>query len=462
MRRASFRKLTIVMVLTLFNLPFLAGCGGPRGDIETFNRYFAAADCNNSTEFAQSKISERANPSGEDLLWTLQLACAQRLCRDYSLSTASFDKAEDMLKHYDEQLKLGDTVGSAIVNENVIPYRGEEYDAVLVNTYKALNFIAVGDYDLARVEFNRALDRQRRARENFNAEIRKLEKEIENRKNKTYDVKAAVDDPNTFALIEQKYPSLTQFEAYPDFVNPFATYMAGLFFNLVGDHDKAAYLLKESYGMVPDNPYLSEDLLLTDDVLAGKQRFENLVWVIFENGLGPVKEEFRIDLPLFLVTNKIRYIGIALPKLRLRDQAYPYLTVKTETDSRQTAILADMDRVIQTEFSKDFKAILTRSLISATAKAVAQYALEDNDSSLAAAFMAIYNYATTAADLRIWTALPKDFQLARCQMPKNHKLAITAPGCISFDIIIPECKNAVVYVKIIQPGSEPICEVLAF
>ncbi len=459
-----FSKLIIAAILTLINLPFFAGCAGPRGDLATFNHHFAAADCITSADFAQAKIKKSDKPAGEDLLWTLQYASAERMCGNYPASTDSFDKSENMLKYYDEQSKLGDVIGSTIVNENVVPYKGEEYDGVMVNTYKALNFIAERKFDLARIEFNRALDRQRRAKENFNAQIRKLEQNIQkqNTKNKKFDVKATIDDPNTYALLEQKYPSLSQFKAYPDFVNPFATYMAGLFFTLVGDYDKAEYLLKESYGMVPENTCIAEDLLATDQALSAGRPIENMVWVIFENGLGPVKEEFRIDLPLFLVTGKVRYVGLALPKLTFRDHAYPYLTVRTENATSRTKLLADMDRVVQTEFSKDFKAIFTRTLISATAKAAAQYALEDQDTSWAAVAMAFYSFATTAADLRIWTALPKNFQLARCQMPNNHKLTIIPPGGIPFDIGIPQCTNAVVYVKIVRPGTNPAFDVMIF
>ena len=95
---------------------------------------------------------------------------------------------------------------------------------------------------------------------------------------------------------------------------------------------------------------------------------------------------------------------------------------------------------MQTEFSKDYKGILTRAIISATSKAVAQYALESQNSSagsLASTLTAVYSFATTAADVRIWTTLPKNFQIARFKMPQNGKLKITAGGSIALDIDIP-------------------------
>jgi len=452
-------------ILTLFNLSFSTGCNAPKDQLKVFNTSFEASNYDNSALFAEKKIGRGKNPNGEDLLWALQLAAVERIRQNYPKSTEYFDKAEDMLKYYDEQFKGGDIVGSTAVNENVIPYRGEEYDGVMLNTYKALNFMAEGKKDLARVEFNRALDRQRRAKEKLVEEINKLNAEMEKNQQQNAQAKSTAESQTTRDLLAQKYPNLYNFQAYPDFVNPFATYMAGVYFNLVGDHTKAVDLLKESYGMVSGNPFIAEDLSVTEGVLGGGSRLENTVWVIFENGLGPVKEEFRIDLPLFIVTSQVKYVGIALPKLEFRNKAYPYLLVNSDDKEYMTLPVADMDRVVQTEFSKDYPGILMRAIISATAKAVAQYAIEQQGSNAATALsyeVAAYSFASTAADVRIWTALPKDFQVARLPKPKNGKLKITPPGSIPLDINIPQCNNAVVYIKIITNQAVPVYKVMAF
>jgi hypothetical protein len=465
MKRIRCWDCILFALLALSSLPFFAGCNAPKNQLNTFNRHFELSDYENSAIFAQKNMSNRKDPAGEDLLWALQLGTIERIRKNYQKSTEYFDKSEDMLKYYDEQFKGGDIIGSTAVNENVIPYRGEEYDGVMVNTYKALNFMAEGKMDLARVEFNRALDRQRRAKEKFVEEINKLNAKLEKEQQQNGFAKSNVENPTTHQLLAQKYPNLYNFQAYPDFVNPFATYLAGVYFNLVGDHSKAVDLLKESYGMVGGNPFIAEDLSATEGVLGGGGRLENTVWLIFENGLGPVKEEFRLDIPLFIATSKVKYVGIALPKLAFRDRAYPYLIVDSDGKSFTTLPVADMDRVVQTEFSKDFGGILIRAIISATAKAVAQYALEQqgsNAASIASTLVAAYSYASTAADVRVWTALPKDFQIARFPKPKNGKLKITPPGSVPLDIDIPNCNNAIVYVRIINNRAIPVYEVMAF
>ena len=110
-----------------------------------------------------------------------------------------------------------------------------------------------------------------------------------------------------------------------------------------------------------------------------------------------------------------------------------------------------MDRVVQTEFDKDFKGILTRAIIAATAKAVAQYALAKEGSSeagLASVLVAVYSFATTAADVRIWTTLPKDFQVARFPIPADRLITVELPNAGPLKVKIPPCKNALVYIRI--------------
>jgi hypothetical protein len=452
-----YRRDQFIMHLLLLSALFIAGCNAPKSNLLRFDASFRS-DCfknsgfDSSLNFAASKVSNSKNPKGEDLLWNLQIASIDRLKQNYKQSNDYFDKSEDFLNYFDYQNTTVDSAAAVAVNENIIPYTGEEYDGIMVNTYKALNFMSLGENDTARVEFNRALDRQRRAKEKFAQEIAKLQNDIDNSQKKTdTDVKRNVDNPEIQTLIANRYPNVYDFKAYPDFVNPFTTYIAGVFFELIGDYSKAAPLIKESYGMVSDNKYIGEDLVATEQVLDGQNQLKDTVWVVFENGLGPVKEEFRIDIPLFVATNKVKYIGIALPSLKFRQQAYPYLTITAGGRDYQTQQVADMDRIIQTEFNKDFKAILTRAIISATAKAVAQYALERqrrSSTSLASALVAVYSFATTAADVRIWTTLPKDFQVARFTMPADRTITVKAINGELFQIKIPPCNNSLVYVKI--------------
>jgi len=81
----------------------------------------------------------------------------------YNRSVAAFDAAEAKVNAWEEEakVKLGSEFGAAMTNQANLPYRGRAYDKVMMNTYKAVGYLALGEKDKARVELNRSLQRQR-------------------------------------------------------------------------------------------------------------------------------------------------------------------------------------------------------------------------------------------------------------------------------------------------------------
>jgi hypothetical protein len=452
---------------------FLAGCNPSKGHLEQFNGIYQQGQFDRAAEFSQQRMGKPGFPGDNNLLWSMQSGAVERARKNFQQSNTLFDQCEEMIKTFDVQMRQTDIIGTTLVNDNIIPYRGWAYDGIMVNTYKALNFMSMGNNDYARIEFNRAMERQTRAKEKFSQEIQKEKDRVEKANaKKTVDYTKTTGSPEVQNRLTKAYPDLYGFEAYPDYVNPFSTYLAGVYFMATGDAGKARNLLRESAGMLPNNSYVQKDYASADKWLGGQQMPEPRIWVFFENGLGPVKEEFRIDLPLFLVSRKVLYAGIALPKLVKRQGACERLTIQSQGKSYPTEIVGDMDRVVQTEFAKEFPWILTRALIAAGAKAAAQNAIMQNSGNdnlsmsagrvIAGLAVAAYSAATTAADVRIWSALPKDFQVATIPMPADGQLVIMTPGNRAIPVAIGSCRYAIVYIKIVSPLSDAVIEVIKY
>jgi len=441
----------------------LAGCNTPQNRLAEFNRLYEKGDMSGAASYLTEKIKPGDSASGANLLWTMQLGLVERTRKQYAASNQWFDKAEALSKAFDTDITALDVIGTTMVNDNTRPYRGHAYDMIMVNTYKALNFMALGRDDLARVEFNRALERQIRAREAFNKEIQQRKEQMDkSARSKNVNLDKTLNDPNTEARIRKYYPNLYDFQAYPDFVNPAATYLAGVSFMMTDDPGKAADLIKESAGMVPDNTVIARDFASLQDWLDRGRAPAPCAWGVFENGLGPVKEEFRVDLPLWMVSNRMIYTGIALPRLVNRAPAADAIEVNSADGWVRTEPVADMDRVIQTEFAKNFPGILTRAIIAAAGKAVVQNTLLDKQepgTQVLGLMMAAYTAATTVADVRMWTGLPKEFQAARVPMPAGGALTLRVAGR-SLEIPIESCRYAMVYVKMVSHQSEPLWNVI--
>ena len=182
--------------------------------------------------------------------------------------------------------------------------------------------------------------------------------------------------------------------------------------------------------------------------------------MVLENGLGPELEQFRVDLPLFLLTNNVQYTGIALPKIKLRDQAYSNLTVLSGDVSAKTEVVASMDRVVQTEFDKRYPIILSRAIASTLIKTYAQHLAQKELGTWGGLAVAVYQAATNSADTRMWTALPKNFQVARVPAPRDGQLTLAFPNGNNEFVQLNSGQSSLVYVKAVNSTVQPLINVI--
>src|SRR5690625_6110109 len=83
-----------------------------------------------------------------DLLELLHLAEAVRLHGDDELSIRAYDQTEEVFRKFDEENIAKRTLRQAsavLFNESIRGYDGNLYEAVLVNTYKALSFLSISE-----------------------------------------------------------------------------------------------------------------------------------------------------------------------------------------------------------------------------------------------------------------------------------------------------------------------------
>lgn len=73
---------------------------------------------------------------------------------NYNLSNEEFEKAEYAIEElYTKSISKG--AASILLNDNALDYRGEVYEDLYINVFKALNYIHLNEFDGAYVEINR-------------------------------------------------------------------------------------------------------------------------------------------------------------------------------------------------------------------------------------------------------------------------------------------------------------------
>ncbi|QYM79499.1 hypothetical protein K0B96_02465 [Horticoccus luteus] len=385
-------------------------------------------------------------------------------------SIVAFDQAEARVNHYEEEakVKVGSEVGAAFTNQANLPYRGRAYDKVMMNAYKAMDYLQLGKKDDARVELNRSLQRQRDAvadnekriaeAQNIAAQAKAGKVKTAEGKSAAYDTNKALNDAKTGPALQAALnESLAPMKPYGDYVNPYAVFWDGLFFVNLGengsDWERARKSLERAAQIVPENPYLKQDLDLATHVAEGKAP-ENLTYVIFETGTGPARDQVQINIPTFLIGGGPAYVGAAFPKLKFNNDYIASLAVSGGDQTCSTSTIASMDSIVANDFKNEWPSVLTKTLVTTATKAITQAVVEKTANNrggmwgglAAKVLMSAINASTNVADTRTWTSLPKEFQYARITTPADRKLALNAGGVAHTVDLVPGSVN-IVYVK---------------
>lgn len=387
----------------------------------------------------------------------LDAAEAWRLAGDRARALSHFDAAETTLKQVELQLQvasLGKSAAAVLINDTLLDYMPSPAEATLINYYKALAFLANGDDENARVEFNRADDRTRRAVERYESEIAKAQEKA----NEQQRAQAA----SALPLIEQRFAEMQTWKPYDAFVNPAVVYAGALFFAHQGDPgdvSRAQNHLQRVVGLAPENPAVSNDYdSIKRGSICGKPP---CTWVILEHGLGPEFVENRFEVPVPFNSGLIN-IALALPKLVSRaDPMAPLVAVNVPSGVVQMHELATMDRVIQTEFSKRFPGIVTRAVLSATAKALAQNELNKQAGPWGGLAGMLLTSATTAADTRSWRSTPGSWLVAKLEQTPAATLSIATSTGQLLPVMGDATGNSLVYIKQSTSTAEPLVEVIS-
>lgn len=352
--------------------------------------------------------------------------------QDYALSEAMFDIAN-----------------KSVADHETAGYSPKYYEKVMLHTYRALSLLQSGDIENARVEFNRADASQGEAARENKREINKLKQEA-TEEQYIASMGAAAQ------VLQNEFNEFDNFKPYADFVNPYTTYMNGLFLSLYGsrsDIENGILNLKRAKSMAPNNKYIKSDIQMAEN-FANKKSSSPTVWVVYENGLIAEIDEQHFMIP-FVINHKVKLAHMALPKMVPLAAAYPNILISRNGKNISTQTIVDMDRVMKTEFKNRYPAEVVKAVIWMTLNLLAQEAAQQaigKENQLWGDLAAVaIGSVSNPVEKRTWSSLPKDIQIARFAMPKNRKIQIldNAGNAISQEITFDKSiKQALVVVRI--------------
>lgn len=447
------KKSALFATLLAVNALFCA-CANHSTDNFFYEEALKNAYCDNSFfEDKRAKVDKN-----DDTIYTgLNVGALARHCDELKLSNYFFDKAEEAYK-YDVDLqglgkKGAKALSSTLINEGVNDYEGTLYERIMVNVYKGLNFMSLKDFANARVEFNRALMRQDKAKEYFAKQIESNRKEFDKAKQ---DTNYEQNMGNNYNTISARYEHLLKdFATTQDFVNPYATYMASVFFFLDGDYKRAQDLFKEVAIINKNSAEFNKEFNIFENYAKSlnPQSLQKYVFVVYESGFGAGLDEFAITLP-FTFDGNVVTSSLALPTLKKRTNSYEYVVA----NGSKVADFVDFDNIIATEFKANMGFRVGKALSSTIVKTTMNLAVAKNDPTGGYLSLAtsLFNSATTKADLRFWSALPKYAKILALENTGSIVINSDNGTTLYKNEELPQDKNLLIIVKSHTPKSSVV------
>lgn len=337
---------------------------------------------------AVTELEPLANKENDDqLVYLLDYATALQQAGRYKESLNAFGRAEKIADIQDYH-SISNLTSSLVLSENMIQYKGDDYEKVMINAVNAINYLELGDLDEALVE------------------VRKLNQK----------------------LYKYKYEAKKNYEQ-----NPFAYYLSAVIWEADRKWDDAYIAYKAAYELVPDYAPLRVDLIRAairadrrEDLADWKKRFPEVkiypVWkdkkqgeiiFIYQQGWGPRKYP-RPDSPRFPY---------------LRPEYSTAQAARIEIDGKQEAVtervFSIQDVAIKT-LEDDYARLVASRVGGMVTKAVLSDQLRQQNEVLGLVAWIALN-AADQADLRQWSTLPSSFQIARIPL-KAGKYKVQASG----------------------------------
>ena len=405
----QYVRLLILLVLGLF----VFSCAPSVKHYVKINQCLQRGDYDSSLKLIEK--NKEAYSECDAALYYVEEGIIAHFAGFYEKSNECLAMAESIMdKLYTES--VSSNVASFIINDNTIPYRGEDFERVMVNLFMALNYAFMG------------------LREDALVEARKVDNKL-NIINSQYDE----DEKNVYKE------------------DAFIRFMMGVLYELEGEindafisYRNAAEIYRDDYshhyGINPP-PFLIADMLDMAEMLDFREEatkikrqypditFPDLekrdglaeVFFVHYNGRGPEKVERSWNVPM-----PDGYVmKVAYPAFRENN----YRISRGEVTLRNpgsnavfqfpTLLVEDIGKIAITNLENRLNGIKAKAIARATAKYLATKTLsketEKRHGSLAGSLVKlagnIASVVTEQADIRHWRLLPDEIRIGRALVP---------------------------------------------
>src|ERR1043165_9968254 len=273
----------------------LAGCAAMKSyDREVYGTLDQAAAGNVDVAIRMLDANNRAS---KDLLYYLERGMLERLAERYPDSLKSWSTAEQRIQ---TEMGVRQAMGNAasyLLGDQARAYAGQDYEKVMLLTYMALNQLAMGNWDNARVVIKQTHELEALIAEQRARQLGAVEEQAQKKGART-----SFKEVNGYPVETIDTPGLTPLRN--GYQSALSHYLAGFVYEALGEGSLAAPGYRLANELQPNQALLEEALRGLDQplVAAASDAGDGMTDVLFVIGSGtaPVIQSRQFRAPLFI------------------------------------------------------------------------------------------------------------------------------------------------------------------
>lgn len=423
----------------------LVGCSAFR-NYDTELTYVTQHLNRNDVDNALKVLENNNKKDKKDLLYYFEKGELLRLKGDLQASQATWMLANQQIQAWEDSVRANpasyvNNFMAFVLNDKIMRYEGYSYEKVMLTTQMALNYLAMGDWNSARVAI-----RQTHEREALIAEVHDLLYAKQEQAARQKGVDTQIQDLNGYPVATLNTPSMVNLKN--SYQSAFSHYLAGYIYEALGERDLAAPGYRNAIELRPDEPILQEALKnLTRNSSRSAQQSD--VLIIVQSGFAPKRESFNLSVPI-PTNNGIVHVVVSLPVITDVGYGSRFNTIAVNGNTYPLTEITNIEAMSRRALRDDMPMILIRTITRATTRAIAQQQLNKEISPWAGLALGLAGMLIEQADLRTWRTLPDSMQIARLNLPKGNQ-TITLPNGSQLEVTI---SNNYQVIQLVQVGNK--------
>lgn len=373
---------------------------------------------------AQLESTAKTEEEKTALLYNLERGELLRMNRQYPDSINAFLLADIQVNNWEEAAKtnpqkLLGSAGAALISERLKVYEGQDYEKVWLTTRLALNRVAVGDFENARVDIKRTHER-----EAVIAEFRAKETVAAEEEAKTKGVTSQSKELNGYPVESLNDPEVLALKN--GYQNALSHYLAGFLYEAMNESGLAAPGYRKAIELKPNTAVLEEGLrgldARTSFTQRRRQKMTDVLFVV-EAGNAPARKPKAFTVPVPL-GGSIGTVSISYPVIEPSND--PLLTTLTVSGNAfKLEKVVDVNVMARRALKDEMPGMVLRGFTRAVVKGVAQDQLQKHAGVFGSIIGSLGSALTEQADDRMWRMLPGRVYVARGYLPPGeHKVVV--------------------------------------